>query len=130
MYYSQGGQRQGVPIIAEIPASHSPAPSQVSHSPSSPVLPTSQVLGLTPHRQADSGPRRILALPIDSLSIIYPTIHGIVAGFLFASWRLGQIEEPPYAGKSCYFRLIDELTMVCRLSGRQERSAERLVSHL
>ena len=130
VYYSQGGQSQGIPIIAEIPASHSPASSRASGSPSSPVLPVSQVLGLTPHRQPDSGPRRILAIPIDSLSITDPTIHEIVAGFLVASWRLNQIEEPAYVGKSCYFQLIDESTMMCRLCGKQERRAERLVSHL
>ena len=130
MYCSRGSQSQGIPIIAEIPASHSPASSQVSCSPSSPVLPTSQVLGLTPHLQADSGPRRILAPPINSLSIIYPTIHEIVAGFLVASWRLNQIEETNYAGKSCYFQLFAESTIVRRLCGGQERRAERLVSYL
>ena len=93
-------------------------------------LPARQVLGLTPRRQADTGPRRILAPPVDLLSIMVPTIHEIVAGFLVASWRLNHVEEPAYAGKSCYFQLIDEPTMVCRPCGKQERRAERLVSHL
>ena len=113
-------------------ARHKSTPVEVKHHSYATimVLPASQVLGLTPHRQVDSGPRRILAPPIDSLSITDPTTHEIVAGFLVASWRLNQIEEPAYAGKSCYFQLIDELTMVCRLCGKQERRAERLVSHL
>jgi len=127
VFYSQS---QGIPIIAEVPASQSPTSSQASGSPPPPVLSASQALGSTPYRQADNGPRRILALPIDSMLITDPVISGIVAGFLVAPWRLNQIEEPAYAGKSCYFQLIDESAMVCRLCGKQERRAERLVSHV
>lgn len=123
-------QRQGLPIPAGIPANQCTTSLHADGLPSSPVLPTSQAIGLTPYRQADSGPRRILAVPIESLSITDTTICRIVERFQAAPWRLNQGEEPIYAGKSCYFQLIDESTMTCRLCGKQERRAERLVSHV
>jgi len=130
LFYPQVGQSQGIPITTNVPAIRSPALPQVLGLPPSPVLPTSQAAELTPQRLADSGPRRILALPIDSLSIIDPTTVRIVAGFRVAPWRLNQDEEPACAGKSCYFQLIDETAMTCILCGKQERRAERLVSHV
>lgn len=130
MFYRQVGQNQGITIIADVFANQSPTSPQTPGLPTSPVLLMKQALGLTPYRQADNGPRRILAEPIESLSITDPTICRIVAGFQNASWRLHQVEEPALVGKSCYFQLIDESAMACRLCGKLERRAERLVSHL
>jgi hypothetical protein len=130
IFFNQVSQGPGIPTTAEVSASQSPAAPQARSSSSPPPLHTSQALGSTPHRPADNGPRRIHAVPIESLSIIDPTIQQIVMGFLLAPWRLNQLEEPEQAGQSCYFQLIDEPKMNCLLCGKYERRAERLVSHL
>ena len=131
MFDPQVGQStEGIPIQAEVPANQSAAVPQVPVPSHLPVLHMSQTLGSTSYRQADNGPRRILAAPIGSLSITDPTILGTIAGFQAASWMINQVEEPAPAGKSCYFQLIDELTMACRLCRKRERRCERLVSHV
>jgi hypothetical protein len=130
VFYGQVDQNQGTPTTAVVPANQCPESPQVLGLPPSPVLSLNQALGLTPYRQSDSGPRRILAVPIQSLSITDPTICAIVAAFQIASWMQHQVEEPGQAGRSCYFQLIDESSMTCRLCGKHERRAERLVSHL
>ena len=130
VFYEQVNQNQRIPITAEVSAVQSPTSPQALGLPSSPASSMDQALGPTSYRQTDNGPRRILAVPIQSLSITDPTICEIVAAFEIALWKLHQLEEPAHAGKSCYFQLIDESIMVCRLCGKQERRAERLVSHL
>jgi hypothetical protein len=132
VFYRQLDQSQGIPITAEVSARQCPTSPQTPGSPPSPASSMNQALGLTlnPYRQVDNGPRRILAVPIGSLSITDSTICGIVASFQLASWMLRQVEEPAYGGKSSYFQLIDESMMACRLCGKKERRAERLVSHL
>ena len=130
VFYGQADQNRRSPITAEVSACQCPTSPHALGSPPSPVLPINQALGLTPYRPADSGPRRILAVPIQSLSITDPTICAIVSAFQIASWMQDQVEEPAHAGKSYYFQLIDESTMECRLCGKHERRAERLVSHL
>ena len=130
VFYEQVDQSQRVSITAEVSAIQSPTSPQALRSSSSPVVSMHQAPGSTSYRQTESGPRRILAVPIQSLSIPDPTMCEIVTVFENASWMLHQLEEPSHAGKSCYFQLIDEAMMVCRLCGKQERRAERLVSHV
>lgn len=130
VFYEQVDQNQRVSITAEVSAIQSPTSPQALRPPSSPVVSMNQTPGSTSYRQTENGPRRILAVPIQSLSITDPTLCEIVAAFEIASWMLHQVEEPSHVGKSCYFQLIDESMMVCRLCGKQERRAERLVSHV
>ena len=130
VFYRPVDQNEGTTITAEVSASQCPTPPQTLGLPSSPVLTMNQALGLTPYRQADNGPRRILAVPVQSLPITDPSIYAVVAAFQIAPWMRHQVEEPAPAGKSCYFQLIDEPTMACRLCGKNERRVERLVSHL
>ena len=130
VFYDRVDQIQETSTTAEVSASRCHTPPQALGSPSSPVLSMNQALGFTPYRQADNGPRRILAVPVQSLPITDPTIYAVVASFQIAPWMRHQVEEPAPAGKSCYFQLIDEPTMACRLCGKYERRVERLVSHL
>ncbi len=130
VFYEQVDQNQRSSITAEVSAIQSPTSPQALGLPPSPVVSMNQAPGSASYRQTENGPRRILAVPIQSLSITDPTMCEIVAAFEIASWMLHQLEEPSHAGKSCYFQLIDESMMVCRLCGKQERRAERLVSHL
>ena len=130
VFYGPVDQKQGTRITAEVSASQCLTPPQALGLPSSPVLSMNQALGLTPYRQADNGPRRILAVPVQSIPITDPSIYAVVAAFQIAPWMRHQVEEPGPAGKSCYFQLIDEPTMACRLCGKHERRVERLVSHL